>query len=313
VDLQSIASQRCEEVYFRLIDALRREARVKYPHVPLPEFTLKTYDPREEYPAVAVDFHNDLLKLKDVVEHNGEMPHVLLLLDEIELMIPHGESQGFRGYDNFFRQVRGLYQQERFILSGVVGADPTLCRAGKWGDRDNPVFQYYDEVFLTPLERHECDQMVRGIGEMMGVSYSEASLELIFDESGGHPYVARQLCSRIISRCKDRPLKVNERMVQEGIDDYIAQRPDYFVGVFRGYLSNEARKILEAVAMAEENQMTRPELIAFAEQAGFDREALEKALQDLELFHLLVREKDVYRIKIRLLRRWIRRSWLGME
>jgi hypothetical protein len=180
VDLQSISSQRCEEIYFRLIEALRREVRVKYPDAPLPEFTLTNFDPREEYPTIATDFHNDLLKLREVLERNGKMPHVLLLLDEIELTIPHGQSQGFQGYDGFFRQVRGLYQQEGFILSGVVGADPTLCRAGKWGDRDNPVFQYYDEVFLTPLERAECEQMVRGIGEMMGVSYDPASLEAIY-------------------------------------------------------------------------------------------------------------------------------------
>jgi tetratricopeptide (TPR) repeat protein len=313
VDLQSISSGRGDEIYFRLIEALRREVRVKYPDAPLPEFTLTSYDPREEYPTVATDFHNDLLRLKQVLERDGKMPHVLLLLDEIELMIPYGQSQGFQGYDGFFRQVRGLYQQEGFVLSGVVGADPTLCRAGKWGDRDNPVFQYYDEVFLTPLERHECEQMIQGIGEMMGISYSPASLELIYDESGGHPYVARQLCSRVVNRYKDRPLEVGERMVHEGIDDYIAQRFDYFVGVFRGYLSNEARKILEAAAITEENQMTRPELIAFAERAGFDREALEKALQDLELFHLLVRERESYRIKIKLMRRWIRRSWLGVE
>jgi tetratricopeptide (TPR) repeat protein len=313
VDLQSISSQRCEEIYFRLIEALRREVRVKYPDAPLPEFTLTNYDPREQYPTVATDFHNDLLKLKQVLERDGKMPHMLLLLDEIELMIPHGESKGFQGYDGFFRQVRGLYQQEGFVLSGVVGADPTLCRAGKWGDRDNPVFQYYDEVFLTPLQRHECDQMVQGIGEMMGISYSPASLELIYDESGGHPYVARQLCSRVVNRYKDRPLEVSDQMVHEGIDDYIAQRPDYFVGVFRGYLSNEARKILEAAALREDDHINRLELITFAERTGFDREALEKALQDLELFHLLVREKEGYRIKIKLMRRWIRRSWVGVE
>ena len=313
VDLQSISSQSCEETYFRLSEALRHQVRVKYPSVPLPSFNLRNYDPREQYPNVATDFHNDLLKLKEAFEGEGKVPPVLLLLDEIELAIPHGESLGFRGYDDFFRQVRGLYQQEGFVVSAVVGADPTLCRAAKWGDRDNPVFQYYDEVFLTPLERSECDQMVQGIGEIMGISYDPASLRLIYEESGGHPYVARQLCSRIVNRFRDRPLNVDEEMLHEAIEDYIAQRPDYFVGVFRGYLSGEARKILEAAAESEQNKINRDELIALADEDGFGREALERALQDLELFQFLVRVKSSYQMKIRLMRRWIRHSWLGVE
>jgi hypothetical protein len=54
-------------------------------------------------------------------------------------------------------------QQERFIVSAVVGATPGVCRTAKWNGRDNPVFQFYDEVFLAPLDRSECDQMVQGL------------------------------------------------------------------------------------------------------------------------------------------------------
>lgn len=313
VDLQSIASKRCEEVYFRLIEALSREMRVKFPHLSMPTFGLGTYDPREEYPEIATDFHNDLLQLKTLLEQDGEQPRVLLLLDEIELLVPSEGSGGVEGYDGFLRQIRGLYQQESFILSGVVGADPGVCRKGKWGDRDNPMFQYYDEVFLTPLEPAECNQMVQGIGEMMGTSYDAASLDRIYHESGGHPYVARQLCSRIVSRHRDRPLEVNEDMVCEGVDDYISQRADYFQGVFRGYISDHARKILEMASMDQEHLVSRSQLKNFAESEGFDTDQLARALQDLELFHLLTREQEMYSIKINLLRLWIRHSWLGMD
>jgi hypothetical protein len=43
------------------------------------------------------------------------------------------------------------------------------------------------------------------------------------------------------------------------------------------------------------------------------REGAASALQDLELFHLLAREQEIYRMPIRVLRRWIRSEWLGME
>jgi tetratricopeptide (TPR) repeat protein len=313
VDLQSIASRRCDEVYFRLASALKGELRVKYPEAPPLTSCLLDYDPRRTYPTVASDFHSDLLKIRELMESNGTPARVLLLLDEIELLVPQGQTAGFVGYDDFLRQIRGLFQQERFVLSSVVGADPTVCRTGKWGDRDNPVFQYYDEVFLMPLERAECDEMVQGIGEVMGISFDEASLYSIYEESGGHPYVARQLCSRIISRFQARPLQVTSNMVEEGVDDYVAQRPDYFVGIFRGYVSSDARRILEVAAASQENEVSRQELLSLSGKTGLDFTALEKALQDLEVFNLMTRDKDRYQIKIRLLRRWIRRSWLGIE
>ena len=70
------------------------------------------------------------------------------------------------------------------------------------------MFQFYDEVFLAPLDRSECDQMVQGLGEVMGVRFDTASLRLIYEETAGHPYVARQLCSRLVKTFPERPLEV---------------------------------------------------------------------------------------------------------
>jgi hypothetical protein len=125
--------------------------------------------------------------------------------------------------------------------------------------------------------------------------------------------VARQLCSRTVNRHSQRPLRVSAGMVEDGVEDYIAQRPDYFIGVFRGYITSEARQLLEVTAANDENEVTRAELLTYSTQAGLERALFDRALQDLELFHLLSRDKDRYHIKIRLLRRWIRRSWLGIE
>jgi hypothetical protein len=117
----------------------------------------------------------------------------------------------------------------------------------------------------------------------------------------------------VVSRHNQRPLKVQVELVEEGVEDYIAQRPDYFVGVFRGYISEEARKLLELTALNDDNDVSHDDLLAFSIKAGLERGRFDRALQDLELFHLLSRVKDRYHIKILLLRRWIRRSWLGIE
>src|SRR4029078_7131683 len=106
---------------------------------------------------------------------------------------------------------------ESFIVSAVVGATPTVCRTATWDGRDNPVFQFYDEVFLAPLDRQERDKMVQGLGELMGVRFDAGSLQTVFAETAGHPYVARQLCSRVVKSFPERPLDVRADMMATAI------------------------------------------------------------------------------------------------
>lgn len=311
VDLQGVSSGRTSEVYLRLLDSLVRDMRVKHPDVALPPLQLT--------PATAVDpdvpsrFHADLLALRQALERTMTAPpNVLLLLDEIELMVPLGRSPGFEGHQDFFRHLRGLFQQERFVVSAVVGATPSVCRTAKWGVRDNPVFQFYDEIFLAMLDPVECDQMVEGLGELMGVRFDEPSLSLIFEQTGGHPYVTRQLCSRLVRSFPTRPLEVTPAMVRRALDEYLAQRGDYFAGLVEGYLDDDSRRIVEEIATADEAGETRHRLLqALAGRTG--PHITDRVLGDLELVGLLVRDGDLYTLRAPLFRRWLRRSWLGLE
>jgi hypothetical protein len=311
VDLQGVASRRVGEVYARLLESLARDLRIKCPEISVP--ALRSGDAPARSTS-ATDFHSAILEIRQAYERAGRtLPHVLLLLDEIELMIPAGGSPGFEGHQDFFRHIRGLYQQERFIVSAVVGAVPTVCRAPSWEGRDNPVFQYYDEVFLAPLDRAECDQMVRGLGEVMGVRFDPASLRRIYDETAGHPYVARQLCSRLVNAFKERPLEVQPEMVLAAIDDYLAQRGDYFAGILEGYLNNAGRRIIELIATYGDEGIDRADILREIEPVSPGRHVVDQELGDMELSGLVRRDGHRYALRMPLFRRWLRRSWLGVE
>ena len=129
----------------------------------------------------------------------------------------------------------------------------------------------------------------------------------------GYPYVARQLCSRIISLVKDRPLEVEEDHVVRGVEEYLAQRGDYFQGIFEGLLGDAAGKLMLVLAASESSEVLRSELLLQAESEDVKRRDLERVLEELELFYLLGREQDRYHIRSALARRWIRRNWLGRE
>ena len=332
VDLQGVTSRGVSEVYRRLIESLVRDLRVKHPSVAMTLPALRSDDEdATDVSAIAADFHRDLLNIRKAFEQEGKpLPHILLLLDEIELMIParvsrgssvaetsesSGSSEstgspGFEGHQDFFRHLRGLYQQERFVVSAVVGASPAICRTASWNGRDNPVFQFYDEVFLAPLDRSECDQMVQGLGEVMGVRFDTASLRLIYEETAGHPYVARQLCSRLVTAFPERPLEAHESMVHSALEAYLAQRGDYFSGIVTGYLSPEARSIVETIAALDEQGAERADILRKVEHSPH---VADRELGDMELAGLVRRNGTQYSLRMPVFRRWLRRSWLGLE
>jgi tetratricopeptide (TPR) repeat protein len=311
VDLQGVSSRKVDEVYVRLLESLTRDTRMKYPDVSL-------QPPRTPSGAgsagVATAFHQDLLAIRGALENSGRpLPHVLLLLDEIELMVPQGSSAGFEGHQDFFRHIRGLYQQERFIVSAVVGASPVVCRAAAWNGRDNPVFQFYDEVFLAALDRMECNQMVQGLGELMGVRFDAESLSMIYSQTAGHPYVTRQLCSRLVKFFPERPLDVRAAMVTMALDQYLAQSGDYFAGILEGYLDDMSRRIVETIAIEGDEGTSRTLILNRVEELNVGRHVGDQALGDLELAGLIRREGERYSLCIPLFRRWLRRSWLDLE
>ena len=312
VDLQGVSSRGVAEVYGRLVESLVRDMRVKHPDITVP--SLHSPDDASDVSSAAGNFHSDVLAIRQAFERSARpLPHVLLLLDEIELMVPTRGTPGFEGYQDFFRHIRGLYQQERFVVSAVVGASPAVCRTATWDGRDNPVFQFYDEVFLAPLDRTECDQMVQGLGEVMGVRFDPASLRIIYEETAGHPYVARQLCSRLVKAFPDRPLNVTEEMAQSALETYLAQRGEYFLGIVTGYLSTESRAIVETIAALDEDGADRSDILAKVGREPVSPHLVDQELGDMELTGLVRRQGTRYSLKIPLFRRWLRRSWLGLE
>ena len=126
VDLQGVSSRGVAEVYVRLVESLVRDMRVKHPDISVPSL----HSPDEhtsDAQAAAGHFHSDVLAIRQAFERSARpLPHVLLLLDEIELMVPTRGTPGFEGHQDFFRHIRGLYQQERFIVS-ASSAPPRQC------------------------------------------------------------------------------------------------------------------------------------------------------------------------------------------
>ena len=220
---------------------------------------------------------------------------LVIVLDELERILPVAGQRGIDGYMEFFGLLRGLAQTERYrglLSSVVVAANAAISEQSYWEGRENPVFAFYTPYFLPPLSRDECAKMIRALGKGMSVYWDEDATSAIFAETDGHPFLTRTLCSHIAKQHIQRPLQVTVQMVQTQIDAFI-----------RG----ESDKLEQITELLRTNF---PQEETFLQQSALG-EALPKmpdeALRHLLGYHLIAAENGGYRLTLNLLRRWLRR------
>jgi hypothetical protein len=220
---------------------------------------------------------------------------IVIVLDELERILPVAGQPGINGYVEFFGLLRGLAQTERYrglLSSVVVAANATISERGYWEGRENPVFALYKPVFLPPLSEVECVEMIRSLGKGMSVYWDDDATSAVFAETGGHPFLTRALCSRIAKQNLTRPLKVTAQMVQAQIGPFIRDESDKLEQITELLRTNfpEEETFLQQIALGEAQS-----------------EMPDEALRHLLGYHLIAAEDSGYRVTLNLLRRWLRR------
>lgn len=102
-------------------------------------------------------------------------------------------------------------------------------------------------------------------------------------------------------------------MAQSALEAYLAQRGEYFLGIVTGYLSAESRSIVETIAALDEDGADRSDILAKVAREPVSPHLVDQELGDMELTGLVRRKGTRYSLRIPLFRRWLRRSWLGLE
>lgn len=195
IDLQQM-SQDLPSVYQAILAECLREAAYKYPEVALPDFSFdRQQDPGEQFGQI-------LVRLWECLKSRCQDLKIVVLFDEAEHLIPavRDPLSGFSGFHHLVGTIRGISQQDGFLVSVMVSSSPDISRLDTWKGQNNPGFQYYKEVFVSTLSEEECNRMITTLGIQAGIKYTEESLSRIYYETGGHPYVTRQLCGFILKR-----------------------------------------------------------------------------------------------------------------
>lgn len=322
IDLLAMSGN-CHDLYREII---KRLAQNLYRHTySLPSLRLVEQDyPDQEQQIQA--FRTDVDALCQAMEKQKPDFRIVIFLDEVDFMLPvpapaksnwwqrlfgynsikqdKSLHDGFKGFERFLAVLRGLAQEKKGHLVVVVtSVNADINRIPRWESgtrRDNPMWKAFVEYFLPPLKSDETNLMVESIGSIMGLQYDDKSLEEIYRLSGGHPFVARQICSSIVDKCSTTQITFEQ--VQEGFEYFLQNKTrinyfetlwsDVFNTVYPGN-ADTVRRLLINIA----EQQTLPPLNLSAKSSGFSGNQTDNIIKSLKEIHLL---KDGEQIRIRM-------------
>ncbi|MBN1147043.1 MAG: hypothetical protein JXA78_07295 [Anaerolineales bacterium] len=317
VDLQ--AGSEPAGLYARMIESLQRSLRVKFPQVSWnpPEISrMQGSEPAK----VAEAFAEAVRDLMIVIEQAGHVPQVGLFIDEIEVIVPpepEGASRPdaviLERYLAFARMLRGLLQETGQLALLAVGVDPRLNHINRWAAEQNPFYQFFREEYLGPLSAVDCIQMVRNIGQQMGLVYTDEALEYIADLSGGHPFLARQLCSLAVRELGEDPggaltyesiQTAAERFVRDPNTESLLNERGLWGEATNPELWSQPQIIENQIiltSLAESETLPEEDLL----RSGRDPAARERSLFELKQRYVLNKVMAALRIQFALFRNWI--------
>lgn len=153
--------------------------------------------------------------------------------------------------------------------------------------------------------------MVQGIGAHMGVKYQPDALDCLYLESGGHPFIARQICSLAVAKIASRPYTFRPDDISSAAQEYL-HNPKTVIYIEQElwgalYSQTEAQML---TALARHQPQTETELIP-AHLPKSEQLARHRALANLNERWLLKSDTSGYFIPYDCFRHWIRLNYLG--
>jgi hypothetical protein len=314
VNLQTFVNTPLNHIYKRVLRYWQRLARVRYDIVWNPP-SLSTED-------AAGAFTSATLDLLDLIDSENGYARLGLFLDEVELIVPQPDGSGpnLKQYLKLMRTVRGLVDEDGRLSLVVASLNPSINRINAWDGEQNPAFSLLQEIMLPPLTQSDCIQMIRNIGRQVGLVYDTVSVESVAELSGGHPFLARQLCSLLYQLREQRSGQITEAAIPAAVEQFIYDEQK--VTHLDAGIWQDARNIsLWGKTQADINQTILLELAEANDPLskndllnGENVASRHTALINLERFHFIHQlEPGYYALRYGLLRIWLRRRKLGLE
>jgi len=183
-----------------------------------------------EYPSI-LQLKSALQALARKLDSEGY--RLLLMLDEIEYLTPAGidvAEANMPRISQFLAALRGVVQETSnftFLISGLTSA---ILENGRLYGRPNPLFSWAKSRYVGPLEAVEADRLATNLGARMGITIDPAALDSLYEASGGHAYLYRNLASTVVASL---PMDEMQRRISRAV--ILRQFDDWAIAV-RGHV-----------------------------------------------------------------------------
>lgn len=178
-------------------------------------FTLSEQSSRYNEAKAMLSFEADLTS----IYHALSDTRILLIFDEIELIgYETSPSEHWKNGNDalfFWQTLRSISQTNSNVFSFIItGVNPKCIEASKINGYPNPIFNVLSPLYISLFELADVKRMVSDIGGYLGLKFEEEIFTKLIDDYGGHPFLTRQVCSRInadiLTRGENRPFLVTK-------------------------------------------------------------------------------------------------------
>lgn len=130
---------------------------------------------------------------------NSKSERLTIAFDEIEWLTPktardkHWEDE----YLDFWQAIRTTQTQIPGMNIVIAGVNPSIAEESRFGEYQNPLFGIVTPIFLAGMTEAEASEMIKKIGKIMGLNFSEEAMEYLYSQYAGHPLLTRLACSNV--------------------------------------------------------------------------------------------------------------------
>lgn len=197
-------------------------------------------------------------KIVEIYKELGNK-NILIIFDEIEnITFQISPSKHWaKGMDfiYFWQTLRSLFQSlDRVFSYMVVGTNPLCIEVPTINGVDNPIFNHFPFRYIPGFTVQQTREMVRRLGRIMGLRFSEILYSKLTEDYGGHPFLIRHVCSVINKLASgERPNDINKTMY-ENAKGYFNREYSGFIQMIINVLLNhypDEYLMLEYLALGE--------------------------------------------------------------
>lgn len=176
-----------------------------------------------------MNFMEDIKTLYEMLDNR----RILLILDEIEnIGYTTSPSKWWQEENDalyFWQAIRTVIQTHSEYLSFVIaGVNPMCVEIQSINNYDNPIFGMFSPIYTSLFEYEDIKMMVSSIGGRLGISFEEPVYAKMMEDYGGHPFLVRQVCSKINNELNT---KREERPTTISMYRYNMKRDEYRQGM----------------------------------------------------------------------------------